>query len=115
MGLSLPDGFILKDIQFTPEPLVDAIGRPALAKTRILGREIYTIITSGQNTTEISVSLYHEILEAMTVASTKPPAVLEDFNEADFERAAYDAHALYGVASPESLNRMLQTFGFGEK
>ncbi len=114
-GLHLPGGFVLTSIEVTLEPLVDAFGRSALAKTRLVGREIHVQIVSTQSAMELSVSLYHEILEAMTVASTKPPPAVEDFNEADFERAAYDAYARYGAASPESLNRMLQTYGFGEK
>ena len=37
---------------------------------------------------ELSISLYHEILEAATVASLHPPDSVMEFNEGDFERAA---------------------------
>jgi hypothetical protein len=61
---------------------------------------------------ELSISLYHEVLEAATLAAEHPPASVLDFNEGDFERAAQDAHARRGVASPETLNQMLEEFGF---
>jgi hypothetical protein len=61
---------------------------------------------------ETSVSIYHEILEAMSVASLAPPTSVLDFNEADFEKAGYDAHARFGPAAPDALNAMLQFYGF---
>ncbi len=57
----------------------------------------------------------HEVLEAMTVACLHPPATVLEFNEGHFERAAYDMHERFGPASPASLNRMLQFFGFAEE
>ncbi len=56
---------------------------------------------------EISISLYYEGLEAATVATVSPPAGVAMFNEADFERAARDAHAELGPATAENLERML--------
>jgi hypothetical protein len=61
---------------------------------------------------EFSVTLYHEILEAVTLAAAEPPDSVMEFNEADFERSAYDAHDRFGAASPETLSRMLQLYGF---
>jgi len=58
------------------------------------------------------VTLYHEILEAMTVACAHAPSSVKDFNEGDFERAGYEAHERLGPVTPESLNRMLQFYGF---
>lgn len=49
---------------------------------------------------ELSVMLYHEILEAAAVASADPPASVMNFNEADFERTAYAMHDELGGASP---------------
>ena len=54
---------------------------------------------------ELSVTLYHEILEATAAASADPPASVMDFNEADFERTAYAMPDELGEASPENLNR----------
>ncbi len=50
----------------------------------------------------------------MTVASFNPPASVMEFNEGDFERAGYEAHEQFGTATPDSLNRMLQSYGFRE-
>ncbi len=61
------------------------------------------------------MSIYHEILEAMTVAVSEAPLSVQEFNEGDFERAAYQAHAELGLASPETVNVMLQSFGFREE
>ena len=61
---------------------------------------------------EVSISLYHEILEAATVAAQNPPESVVEFNEGDFESAARSAHAQYGIVSPRTLNEMLAKFGF---
>ena len=61
---------------------------------------------------ELSITLYHEILEAASVAIANPPANVMDFNEADFERAAREAHERWGNASPANLNLLLQFHGF---
>jgi hypothetical protein len=70
------------------------------------------IVVTGLDDHETSVSIYHEILEAMAVASPAPPAAVLDFNEGDFEKAAYDAHTRFGPVAPETLNTMLQFYGF---
>jgi len=114
-GLQLPNGFIIVSVEFALEPLVDAVGRAALAKTQIIGREFYLTILAGLSDKEKSVTLYHEILEAMTIASSRVPAVVQDFNEGDFEQAAYEAHDRFGTASPESVGAMLQFYGFREE
>jgi len=56
--------------------------------------------------------MYHEVLEAATVASASPPRRVLEFNEGDFEQAAHAAHTRWGLASPENLDRMLQFYGF---
>ena len=114
-GGRIRGGFVLVRVEFVVGPLTDAIGRPALAKTKIVGREFHLVILSSLSDEEKSVTLYHEILEAMTVASLAAPANVQDFNEGDFERAAYEAYQSYGPASPESLDRMLQFHGFQEE
>ena len=112
---SLRGGFILAPVEVTGEPLVDALGREAFARTWIIGREFRVTVRATLDDKEFSVTLYHEILEAMTVAVIDPPAGVMEFNEGDFERAGYEAFERFGVASPDSLNRMLQFHGFGEK
>jgi hypothetical protein len=49
------------------------------------------------------------------VASSAPPASVTEFNEGDFERAAYAAYEQYGPATPKSVERMLQFYGFREE
>jgi hypothetical protein len=108
----LPGGFVIAEIEFTPEPMVDALGREAVAQTRIVGREFRLLIRAGLSQRELSLSLYHEILEAASVASLHPPASVMEFNEGDFERTAHLAQDAWGDATPESLNRLLQSYGF---
>jgi hypothetical protein len=71
-------------------------------------------VSPGLDDEELSVTLYHEILEAAAVASDQPPFSVIEFNGADFERAARQMHPMVGLVSPENLDRMLQHFGFGE-
>jgi hypothetical protein len=111
-NLLLRGGFIIAELRLASEPLVDALGREAVAETHIRGRRFDLVLSPAQTSTELSVSLYHEILEAATVASPSPPASVMEFNEGDFERAARLMHETLGEASPENLNRMLQRFGF---
>jgi hypothetical protein len=111
----LHGGFVIADLQLTDTPMVDALEREAVAQTRIVGRTFQLLIRGGLSDRERSISLYHEILEAATVGSWPPPAGVLKFNEGDFERAAQAAHAEWGEATPEKLNRMLQSHGFREE
>ena len=115
INLRLRGGFVIVSVEFTREPLVDALGREAVAQTRIVGHDFRLLIRGGLSEIETSISLYHEILEAASVASLAPPATVIEFNEADFEEAARAAHTRWGNASPANLNRMLQFYGFGEQ
>jgi hypothetical protein len=65
------------------------------------------LVRAGLSEEELSVTLYHEILEAASVADAHPPAGVLDFNEADFERAAREAHRRWGNASPANLDLLL--------
>ena len=111
-NLRLHGGFVIKDIGLTDEPIMDAIGREAIAQTSAIAREFRLLIRSRLSEEELSITLYHEILEAAAVALANPPAGVMDFNEADFERAARDAHKRWGNASPDNLNLLLQFHGF---
>ena len=111
-NLRLNGGFIIKDIGLTDAPIMDAIGREAVAQTSGIAREFRLLIRAGLSEAELSITLYHEILEAASVAIASPPATVMDFNEADFERAAHEAHERWGNASPANLNLLLQFHGF---
>jgi hypothetical protein len=112
--LELLGGFIILSVEVSDEPMIDAIGREALARTSIIGREFEIILASGMSAKELSVTLYHEVLEAAAVASDDPPEALIEFNESDFDAAAYAAHDQFGPASPATLNLMLRSHGFDE-
>jgi hypothetical protein len=111
-NVSLPGGFTILRVEISVEPLVDGLGRDAVARTRITRNNFEITARSGLSDDEFSVTLYHEVLEAASVASASPPASVMDFNEGDFEAAAYSAHDQFGTASPQNLNRMLQSYGF---
>jgi hypothetical protein len=111
-NLQLHGGFVIREIEFVRGAIVDALGREASAQTRLTGREFQLLIRHDLSEEELSVTLYHEILEAATVASLTPPSTVMEFNESDFERAAKAAHARWGAASVENLNRMLHFYGF---
>ncbi len=111
-NLRLHGGFVIKDIELTTAPIVDAIGREAIAQTSTVAREFRLLIRAGLSEAELSITLYHEILEAASVAIANPPDNVIEFNEADFERAARGAHERWGNASPANLNLLLQFHGF---
>jgi len=108
-NIRLQGGFVVAEVEFTREPLLDALGREAAAQTRIVGKEFRLLIRAGLSQRELSVTLYHEILEAAAVASWHPHASVAAFNEGDFEQAAQTVHDQLGEASPEKLNDMLQS------
>ena len=111
--LPLRGGFLLLEISLREEPMFDAIGRPALAKTSIVGTNLkIELAASTSDPRQISISIYHEVLEAVAVAALSPPAAVCELNEAGFEAAALSAHERFGMATPDSLNQMLADFGF---
>ncbi len=69
--IRLRGGYFLVSIECVQEPMVDAIGRTSLSKIHIIGRELRLIIYSRQTDHELSVTRYHEILEAMTRCSCR--------------------------------------------
>ena len=95
-NLQLRGGFTIVRLEITNEPLVDAMGRDAVARTRITARNFDLLIRAGLSQHELSVTLYHEILEAATVAMENPPEQVREFNEGDFDQAAYQAHEQFG-------------------
>jgi len=112
VGLRLQGGFVIAQIEIGHEPMMDALGREAVAQTSINGHRFSIRLGEGLDSRESSITLYHEILEAATVACANPPARLMDFNEGDFEHAAQAMQRKLGQASPATLNRMLQLYGF---
>jgi hypothetical protein len=78
----------------------------------IIGKQFFVLIRPGLSEEELSVTIYHEILEAATVAWIEPPKAVRGFNEGDFEAAGYRSHEQFGQVSPENLDRMLQFYGF---
>jgi hypothetical protein len=97
----------------TTEPMVDAMGRLALARTSIVGSTLEIELGSSYpDPHEISISIYHEVLEAATLAAAHAPGAVCQLNEAGFEAAARECHGRLGMVSPANLNQMLEEFGF---
>ncbi len=113
-NLPLRGGFLLVEAQLTASPLLDPIERAATAETLIRGRQFFVSLRADLDERELSISLYHEVLEAATIGSDRPPDPLPEFNEGDFERAARAAHERWGTASASTLNLLLAEFGFLE-
>jgi hypothetical protein len=111
-NVTLTGRFVLVEVRLTSQSLFDPLGRPAAAQTLIRGNQFYIALREGLPEQELSISLYHEVLEAATVASDNPPESVIEFDEGDFEQAARFAHVQHGFASASSLNEMLENFGF---
>jgi hypothetical protein len=111
-ALPLPGGFVLDSIKAVPGPLIDPIGRAALAKTTIQGTRITIVFDREQSVDEQSISIYHEVIEGLTVGLPAPPLSVTDFCEGDFEREARAAFQRFGVATPATVLAFLATFDF---
>lgn len=114
-NLKLPGGFIIERLELTNRPILDALQREAVARTRIVGRKLYLELRAALSEKEASISLYHEILEAASVGSSNPPVTVVDFNEPSFEQAAHDAFERWGCVTPGNLIRLLQFYEFQEE
>ena len=81
----------------------------------VIERDTISIdLVADQTSDELSVSIYHELLEALTVGVPSPPQAVCDLNEAGFEKAAKDAHRQRGLANPDNVLNFLHEFGFTE-
>lgn len=96
-GARLSGGFVISAIDLTQQPLEDALGRKAVAKTTVRGKEFHIALRHDLDDKELSLSLYHEVLEAATVAASSPPESVLPFNEGDFERVAHEMHGSLGT------------------
>src|SRR5712691_559956 len=57
----LRGNFLIVELGIAHEPLLDPIGRQAIAQTAIIGHEFHISLRSGLSDEEVSVTLYHEI------------------------------------------------------
>src|ERR1700681_3065688 len=89
VGRRIRGGFAIVRLEVAEAPLTDTLGREVIARTQIVGRQFFVTIRSGLSAEELSVTIYHEILEAATVASIGPPEAVRSFNEGAFEHAGY--------------------------
>jgi len=111
-NLKLPGGFVVTEVVETESAMIDAIGRPALAKTIIVGAQMSIVLAVEMDDVEKSISIYHEVLEGLAAATPKPPPLIIEFNEADFEAAAISAHTRFGIADPDNVTKFLKSLGF---
>jgi len=110
--LKLRGGFTIAEAHLTARPLLDPLERAALEQTIIRGNRFHIYLRADLDERALSISLYHEVLEAATVAAEFPPEQVLELSEGDFEKAAQTAHKRWGIASPETLNWLLADYGF---
>lgn len=111
-GATLHGGFMIESVTTSEKLEVDVMGRPAVARTSTVAGRMTVVLQSGLSAEEVSISLYHEVLEAATVTRMQPPASVLELNEAGFEEVARRFHATLGPATIESLSQMLKELGF---
>ena len=99
-GYQLHGGFRIVRVSVTDQPLLDAIGREAVARTVIIGSS-FEIELARLSDDELSISLYHEVLEAATVAAATPPASVAAYNEP----TSNAQHATHARSSARPLPR----------
>ncbi len=109
----LRGGYLIESICLADEPILDVIGRPALGENTVCGLRFRIAMIAGLDDRELSVTLYHEVLEGAFVGCwTQLPAAMLCLNEAGIDAVAYQMHDRYGAASVENLDRMLRDMGF---
>ena len=94
-------GFRIAEVRLTAQPLLGPVERAATAQTVVRGNRFHIFLRADLGERELSLCLYHEVLEAATVGTDHPPAAVLELNEGGFEHAARTAHARLGLASPE--------------
>lgn len=114
-GVELVEGLSIASVALIDEPIEDLFGKSACGRTRIAQGKLHILISSALDDRERSVTLYHEVLEAVTVAAIRIPALIIDFGEADFEREGYATFDRLGMATPANVLAMLQFYGFGRE
>jgi hypothetical protein len=94
--------------------LVDVSGGPALGHTSTnVGTGVMTIrIAPGLSPTEQSITLYHEVIEAVSLQAESPPALVLDLSEEEIDLLAKLAHEEYGTTKVANLNKLLAELGF---
>jgi hypothetical protein len=113
----LRGGYRINSLQLTDKPIIGPGGLQKLGSTGTnLGTGAMDIlISSNQSNRQISITIYHEVLEAaLYQAGPKaPPAVshLVD-NETGIDALARSFYNQLGIASVENLNKMLESLGF---
>src|SRR5262249_39005651 len=80
-NLALRGGFLIAEVRLTAQPLLDPLERAATAQTIIRGTRFHIFLRADLDERELSISLYHEVLEAAAVASTRPPDAVLELNE----------------------------------
>ena len=84
-NLGLRGGFVIVEIRLTSQFLLDPLGRPATAQTVIRGYRFHISLRQALSEAQLSISLYHEVLEAATVAAEHPPqSVTKCWQNMDF-------------------------------
>jgi hypothetical protein len=111
-NLEFPSGHFIESIRLVEAKMLDPIGRPALAKSIIEGKRIRIEISDQLDSREVAVSIYHEVLEALTVAVDTPPQSVLELNEAGFEKEAHEAYAIYDSPTPERVLSWIKSKGF---
>ncbi len=111
-NLFLVTGHTIISLELSNEPITDARGNEALGWTQTIGREMRIQILAELDEKEISVTLYHEVLEAVLLSCRHPPNSMVKFCESDFDLTAYAMYEKIGAATPNNINHMLQILGF---
>ena len=68
-NLVLRGGFVLAEVRLTSQFLLDPLGRPATAQTIIRDKRLHIFLRTNLDERDLSISLYHEVLEAATLAT----------------------------------------------
>ncbi len=110
----LRGGTSIESITISEGPIVDVSGGPAFGHTSTnLGTGAMEIeIALGLSPEEQSITIYHEVIEVASLQAKQPPPAVLDLSEQEIDLVANMAHEQYGLATVETLNKLLRDLGF---
>ena len=111
-GAPLCAGFAIFSVEIAEGPLLDLLGKPALGRTVINGRKLSITLSGSLSEAEASVTLYHEVLEALTVAVPAAPESVRLLTESGFEGAALFLSRTLRSGVPRESCRHVAIYGF---
>jgi hypothetical protein len=107
------DNASIKSVAISPTPVTDYAGKPVFAKTSMTAGGMTITLTPGMNPQDQSVTMYHEVAEAVALEQPEAnlPMFLQNLSDNDYTVLGELAFEQYGPATPDNISRLLREIG----